>query len=147
MTLEQIETPQTITPMSTPESIPEDRDQDLETQREEYAQYQFKDSFQHLSEIVHETAKSKGWWDLDRNNGEALALIHSEVSEALEALRMGNPPDDKIPSFSGAEAELADVIIRIMDLSAARNWDIAGAILAKIEMNKGREKMHGGKAF
>ena len=147
MTLEQIETPQTITPMSTPESIPEDRDQDLETQREEYAQYQFKDSFQTLSEIVHETAKSKGWWDFDRNNGEALALIHSEVSEALEALRMGNPPDDKIPSFSGAEAELADVIIRIMDLSAARNWDIAGAILAKIEMNKGREKMHGGKAF
>lgn len=133
--------------MSTPESIPEDRDQDLETQREEYAQYQFKDSFQTLSEIVHETAKSKGWWDLDRNNGEALALIHSEVSEALEALRMGNPPDDKIPSFSGAEAELADVIIRIMDLSAARGWDIAGAILAKTEMNKGREKMHGGKAF
>jgi NTP pyrophosphatase (non-canonical NTP hydrolase) len=107
----------------------------------------FLSSFRALSHAVHETAKSKGWWDIDRNNGEALALIHSEVSEALEALRIGNPPDDKIPSFSGAEAELADVIIRIMDLSAARGWDIAGAILAKTEMNKGREKMHGGKVF
>ncbi len=107
----------------------------------------FAASFAALTKSVHETAKSKGWWDTDRNNGEALALIHSEVSEALEALRMGNPPDDKIPEFSGAEAELADVVIRIMDLSAARGWDVGGAIVAKMEMNKGRAKMHGGKAF
>ena len=59
---------------------------------------------------IHATAKSKGWWGedgkADRNNGEAIALMHSELSEALEALRHGNPPDDKIQGFSGAEAEL-----------------------------------------
>jgi len=130
--------------MNLPEDIPEDRDQDPETQR---AQYDFKMGFRFLSQIVHRTAMSKGWWDSDRNDGEMLCLIHSEVSEALEALRNGNPPDDKIPQFSGVEAELADVVIRIMDLSCARGWDVAGAVTAKMEMNKGRERFHGGKKF
>lgn len=107
----------------------------------------FTESFRDIAKDVHCTALQKGWWDSERNNGELLALIHSEVSEALEALRQGNPPDDKIPEFSGAEAELADVVIRIMDMSEARGWDVAGAIIAKIEMNKTRERMHGGKKF
>lgn len=107
----------------------------------------FVRSFDNVANAVHATAKDKGWWDDDRNDGEAIALMHSELSEALEALRHGNPADDKIPEFSGVEAELADVIIRIMDMAPARGWRIGEAVVAKIAFNKTRERMHGGKRF
>jgi hypothetical protein len=73
--------------------------------------------------------------------------MHSELSEALEALRNGNQPDDHIPEFTGAEAELADVVIRIMDVAAAKGWRVAEAIMAKTSYNKTRPFKHGGKAF
>lgn len=94
---------------------------------------------------IHHTAKSKGFWEdgVERNNGEMLCLIHSEISEALEALRHGNPPDDKVPEFTGVETELADAVIRIMDLAHARGWRVAQAIEAKMKFNTGRPYKHG----
>lgn len=96
---------------------------------------------------VHLTARQKGWWDEERNDGEIIVLIHSELSEALEALRHGNPPDQHIPEFNGVEVELADVIIRIMDFAYARGHRVAEALEAKMAFNATREHKHGGKAF
>jgi len=48
-----------------------------------------------------------------------------------------------VPTFSGAEAELADVVIRIMDLAEGRGWRVAEAIVAKMSYNEGRERLHG----
>ena len=99
--------------------------------------------FDEVQKNVHQTAKDKGWWDEERNDGEMVALMHSELSEALEALRHGNPPDDKVPLFTGVEAELADVIIRIMDFAEARGYNVADALVVKMEYNDGREYKHG----
>tara|TARA_R110000782_G_scaffold116486_1_gene206536 strand:+ start:879 stop:1214 length:336 start_codon:yes stop_codon:yes gene_type:complete len=109
----------------------------------------FKEEFDKLSKVIWMNAVEHGFWKAEygkNNDGEKIALIHSEISEALEALRQNNPSSNKIIEFSSLEEELADAMIRIMDFAFASNLDLAGAILAKIEYNKGREFLHG-KAF
>ena len=94
---------------------------------------------------IHAWARSKGFWPEgeDRNDGEMLALMHSELSECLEGLRHGNPPDDMVPEFTSAEVELADLVIRLMDTCVARGWRVSDAILAKMAYNEGRPHKHG----
>ena len=109
----------------------------------EYVYGKFADFFGHVSRSVHNNAVAHGWWDEPREDGTLIALIMSEAAEALESLRKGNGPDDHCPQFSGAEVELADVVIRIMDMTEARGWNVAGAIVAKHEFNKSRPYKHG----
>lgn len=96
-------------------------------------------SINELCKEAFETAKSKGWHDEPRETGTLLALIHSEVSEALEADRKGDAEN--------FVEELADVCIRIFDLCGSRGIDLEKAILEKMKRNKTRTHKHGGKAY
>lgn len=99
-----------------------------------------------LCKEAHAMSKEKGWWEKDRNDGECIALMHSELSEALEGLRKPGR-SDKIPEFSQVEEELADVMIRIGDYCEAHGLRLTEAIRAKMDYNAGREHKHGGKKF
>jgi len=114
---------------------------------EDMKAFDFYSSFTELQQDIHNLAKEKGWYDEKREDGTLLALIHGEVSEVMEALRDGNPKDKKFPEYTESEIEMADIVIRCMDMSASKGWNLAGAILAKHEYNKSRPIRHGGKKF
>ena len=104
----------------------------------------FTAAFTSMANDVHLVACDKGFWHGgQRNFGEAVALMHSELSEALEADRNGNPPNDKIPEFDGVTAELADTVIRIMDWVGSTQQPLAEAIVAKAQYNATRAPKHG----
>lgn len=110
---------------------------------------------------ILEWSKGNGWWkgfpeklpaspgsDVINYIGTKLLLIHSEVSEAAEALRDGKikmwiDPSNHKPE--GVESELADTVIRIFDLAAALNMDLGNAIAVKMDYNRTRPHRHGDK--
>ena len=116
-----------------------------------------------LSKEIHQNAKDKGFFESERNLGEMLCLIHSEVSEALEADRDGNYCDENLNSIieiknneefqqkfetnikNTFEDELADVMIRVLDLAGYKNIDLELHIKAKMRYNALRKQKHGKK--
>lgn len=127
------------------------------------------------AKAAHENAKSKGFFDKPVNIAQMLCLIHSEVSEACEADRKDrylgdktlNGPDgidrpviDVVIGWQDDmefkaqynvnvkgtfEEELADIMIRVMDLAAFKGIDLETQVKAKMRLNATREHMHGKK--
>lgn len=97
---------------------------------------------------VHANASSKGFWDASSNVGEKIALIHAELSELLEAYREDPtaPCDKQGTGMSREEEEMADVLIRLLDLAEHRGIDLAEAAARKHAYNLTRPRMHG-RAF
>jgi NTP pyrophosphatase (non-canonical NTP hydrolase) len=95
-----------------------------------------------LSAACHEA--NIQWWrnpatgePIERNKGELLCLIHSEISEAMEGERK-NLMDDKLPHRRMAEVELVDALIRIFDYAGAFGYDLDGAFREKMAFNASR---------
>lgn len=126
-----------------------------------------------LAQGIYEVTKSKGFWDKERNVGEMLMLITSELGEAMEAHRKNkfaksddffydleshlpiSHPNHSIEDFKSSfeknikdtfEDEIADAIIRLLDLCAGLGIDIDFQIKQKLKYNQTRQKFHG-KAY
>jgi len=110
------------------------------------------------AEEIYAANKAKGFWPENRNLAEVIALIHSELSEMLEFLRKQRPtepffntekdlwmetPNGKKRRMYGVEEELADTIIRCLDLAGSMNMNIEQAIEKKLEYNVNRPHKHG----
>ncbi len=109
--------------------------------------------------LCHHAAIAGNWWhDAEgnptvRNFGECIALIHSEISEAMEGGRK-DAMDEHCPEYASVTIELADALIRIFDLAGALNLSLGEAFLAKLIYNKERSDhkienrtVAGGKQF
>ena len=116
-----------------------------------------------LSKEIHNSNKEKGFWDKVRNFGETLMLVVTELAECMEADRKGNYAGNK-PGYEKyklnadfdegyfklmikdtVEDEVADGIIRLLDLSGAMNIDIDWHVKQKLLFNQTRPRMHGKK--
>lgn len=100
-----------------------------------------------LAEEIVAINRANGWRSADRSDWQnrpehvaaKLALIHSEASEALEALRVND-----LPLF---EEELADTLIRVLDLAGGLWIDMDTVVRIKLAKNRGRGHRHGGKVL
>lgn len=126
---------------------------------------QEKESFDQIQNLIHDVSKAKGWHDKPRSALEIAALVHSEISEAVEEARKGTPAIYAFDKVTGEmitdvdrivleklkpEGELvehADAVIRIFDYFGSRGVSLADVMALKMAYNGTREYRHGGKLF
>lgn len=106
-----------------------------------------------IQKAVWRTAEEHGWHGEDDTIPVKLVMIHSEVSEALEEYRNTPPECEVSPIYynegsekpEGFGIELADIVIRVLDLSEMVGIDLTECVQVKMEYNDTRPYRHGGK--
>lgn len=112
-----------------------------------------------LSKNIYEGNKARGFWDKERNIGETLMLVVTELAEALEAHRAGKlstyadkmayvESDDTAQAFKdyikdSFEDEIADAVIRLLDMCGGFGIDIDFHVTSKLMYNSSRPYKHG----
>lgn len=105
-----------------------------------------RDGMTYLQDSITAWAIRKGWLtETRRNPAEQLMLIVTELAEACEAFRVGNPPCERpgMEQYSHAAEELADVVIRCFQMAGEHDIPLADVVLAKMAFNETRPVKHG----
>lgn len=102
-----------------------------------------------LAKRAYENSKNHGFWNEEKNFGEVIALMHSELSEAFEEYRNGKKINETYYEQGekpcGIPSELADVVIRVFDFCGGNDIDLEKIILEKMQYNETRPYKHGKK--
>lgn len=113
----------------------------------------YKRDIRDITSVCHGLSIEAGWHDVPREIGTMIALIHSELSEALEGDRE-DLMDHHLPHRKMIEVELADVLIRTFDLAGKLGLDMGGALVEKLQYNQTRadhkkenREQEGGKKY
>ena len=102
-----------------------------------------------LARKCRETSNSKGFFTDWTNVNTKLLLVHCEISEAAEEVRAGRRNEvyyserNGKPKPEGFAMEVADAIIRLLELSDSLGLNIEGAVAEKMAYNEGRPYLHG----
>ena len=105
---------------------------------DEQADGQLVELLNRLSEATNKCSIASGGWDNDPSDGEKIASLHSKISTIWECVRRQDPKDEKMPTFTRVESEMADLVLKLMDYAQQRRLRLGEAVIARHRLNLNR---------